>query len=202
MSEEQELVCLARKGDTEAFAALVRANETKVYSLTLRMTGSAEDARDLAQEAFLLAYRRLPAFRMECSFSTWLYRLTSNVCIDFLRREKKRRSMTVSIEDPAGRREIGDSRWNEPQGELERLEVRAALERGIRCLSEEHRQILVLREIGGLSYEEIGALLKLESGTVKSRLARARRQMREALSADGNFSGLISSKEAGKGGSV
>lgn len=202
MSEEQDLVRLAQKGDVGAFGTLVRANEAKVYNLTLRMTGNPEDARDLAQEAFLLAYRRLPAFRMECSFSTWLYRLTANLCIDFLRRERRRKSMTVSMEDQMGQQEEGMSQWQEPQAELERLEIRAVLEQGISRLSEEHRQILLLREMSGLSYEEIGSLLKLESGTVKSRLARARKQLREILSADGNFSALISSNEAGKEGSV
>lgn len=202
MSEEQDLVRLAKKGDVGAFGTLVRANEAKVYNLTLRMTGNPEDARDLAQEAFLLAYRRLPAFRMECSFSTWLYRLTANLCIDFLRRERRRKSMTVSMEDQMGQQEEGMSQWQEPQAELERLEIRAVLEQGISRLSEEHRQILLLREMSGLSYEEIGSLLKLESGTVKSRLARARKQLREILSADGNFSALISSNEAGKEGSV
>ncbi len=202
MSEEQDLVRLAKKGDVGAFGTLVRANEAKVYNLTLRMTGNPEDARDLAQEAFLLAYRRLPAFRMECSFSTWLYRLTANLCIDFLRRERRRKSMTVSMEDQMGQQEEGMNQWQEPQAELERLEIRAVLEQGISRLSEEHRQILLLREMSGLSYEEIGSLLKLESGTVKSRLARARKQLREILSADGNFSALISSNEAGKEGSV
>jgi RNA polymerase sigma factor (sigma-70 family) len=202
MSEEQDLVRLAKKGDVGAFGTLVRANEAKVYNLTLRMTGNPEDARDLAQEAFLLAYRRLPAFRMECSFSTWLYRLTANLCIDFLRRERRRKSMTVSMEDQMGQQEEGMNQWQEPQAELERLEMRAVLEQGISRLSEEHRQILLLREMSGLSYEEIGSLLKLESGTVKSRLARARKQLREILSADGNFSALISSNEAGKEGSV
>ncbi|MDD4509559.1 MAG: sigma-70 family RNA polymerase sigma factor [Oscillospiraceae bacterium] len=202
MSEEQDLVRLAKKGDVGAFGTLVRANEAKVYNLTLRMTGNPEDARDLAQEAFLLAYRRLPAFRMECSFSTWLYRLTANLCIDFLRRERRRKSMTVSMEDQMGQQEEGANQWQEPQAELERLEMRAVLEQGISRLSEEHRQILLLREMSGLSYEEIGSLLKLEAGTVKSRLARARTQLREILSADGNFSALISSNEAGKEGSV
>lgn len=110
--------------------------------------------------------------------------------------------MTVSMEDQMGQQEEGANQWQEPQAELERLEMRAVLEQGISRLSEEHRQILLLREMSGLSYEEIGSLLKLEAGTVKSRLARARTQLREILSADGNFSALISSNEAGKEGSV
>ena len=196
MTEERDIVCRAKEGDMEAFAVLVQAHETKVYTLTLRMTGNREDAKDLAQEAFLLAYRRLPAFRMESSFSTWLYRLTANLCIDFLRREKRRKTMTVSLEERIAQKEDWSSGWQEPQVELERMELRTHLERGIQRLSEEHREILVLREIGGLSYDEIGALLRLEAGTVKSRLARARKQLRAILLEEGNFFDRASSKKA------
>ena len=88
---EQELVRAAAGGDTEAFARLVRTYENKIYSLALRMCGSADDAGDIAQEAFLAAWRGLPAFRGEAGFATWLYRLTSNAAIDYLRRQKKQR---------------------------------------------------------------------------------------------------------------
>ena len=202
MLEEQDIIHLAKKGDTEAFGTLVKANETRVYTLTLRMTGNAEDAKDLAQEAFLMAYRRLPAFRMECSFSTWLYRLTTNLCIDFLRREKKRKAITCSMEDQTEKQSNRVSYWQEPQTELERLEIRGVLEKGIQQLSEEHRQILLLREMGGLSYDEIGVALKLESGTVKSRLARARRQLREILLENGNFFDAKPSKHSERGETV
>ena len=196
--EEQDIVRRAKSGDMDAFAVLVETHETKVYTLTLRMTGDREDARDLAQEAFLLAYRRLPALRMESSFATWLYRLTANLCIDFLRREKRRKTMTVSLEERIEQKEDWRSGWLEPQTELERREQRASLERGIASLSAEHKEILVLREIGGLSYDEIGALLRLEPGTVKSRLARARQQLRAYLLKEGNFFDRSSSKEVRK----
>ena len=193
---EQELVSRAKQGDQEAFSELVEANQNKIYTLALRMTGSPEDGADLAQEAFLRAWRSLPSFQGESNFSTWLYRLTSNLCIDFLRREKRRKAVTAAVpldgEEDSPPAQVPDHRFT-PESELERRELRAAVDRGLAKLSDDHRQVLVLRELEGLSYVEIAGRLKLEEGTVKSRIARARLALRNILLADGNFSPPISS---------
>lgn len=181
---EQELTILARKGDQEAFAQLVRDNERRVYTLALRMCGSPEDALDLAQETFLRAWSALPNFRGGSSFSTWLYRLAYNTTIDFLRKNSLRRDVSVPLGE-----EIPDvpDHAADPQQILEQNERRRALEQGLARLPEHYRSVLVLREVSGLSYQEIAGALKLDLGTVKSRIARARLSLRKILLEDGNF---------------
>ena len=195
---EQELVERAKKGDETAFEVLVTDNEKRIYNLCRRLTGNPEDAAELTQEAFLNAWRGLSRFQGESSFSTWLYRLASNACIDFLRKEKRRQnlSMTVSLDDEEEARqvELPDERYA-PERELERTEVRQAVAAGLERLTLEHRQVLVMREINGLSYAEIGAVLGLEEGTVKSRIARARNALRKVLTERGNFFGELSSRK-------
>lgn len=194
---ESELVRAARSGDQSAFEALVKANQAMAYQLAYRMTGNPEDAADLTQEAFLNAWRGLSAFDGRSSFSTWLYRLTSNACIDFLRREKRRVSLSMTLEDEEdeeGRQaDLPDQRFS-PQRELEKKEAAEALRRGLAALTPEYREILTLRELEGYSYQELSRELGLEEGTVKSRLARARLALREFLQKDGNFFEVPSSK--------
>lgn len=186
---EQQLVLRAKAGDDEAFAQLMRDNEKRIYNLTLRMTGNPEDAMDLAQEAFLNAWRGLKFFKGDSAFSTWVYRLASNACIDHLRRQKRRQDisapMPVDEEDDIPP-DIPDDRF-QPEQELERQELRNAVCAGLEQLSDEHRQVLVMREINGLSYQEIADVLDLEAGTVKSRIARARNSLRKILLEQGNF---------------
>ena len=192
---EQELVHSAQKGDTSAFGQLVEAHQSKIYSLCYLMTGNAEDAADLTQEVFLSAWRSLSRFQEQSSFGTWVYRMATNASIDFLRREKRRQVLSMTMEEDSEERQaqVPDERYS-PHRLLEQKEARQAVADALAALSPEHRQVLVLREMEGLSYQEIGQLLDLEEGTVKSRIARARLALRDFLIKSGNFSAPPPSK--------
>ena len=197
---EQRLVAAARGGDEGAFEALVRLYEKRVFALAVRMCGSREDAAEASQEAFLAAWQGLAFFRGESSFSTWLYRLTSNACVDLLRREGRHRAAAgPSLDDEEAGLDVPDQTLS-PQDEAERRELREAIDRGLEALTPEHRQVLVHREMHQLSYDEIADVLSLDVGTVKSRISRARKQLRNFLLKDGNFSPPLSSKGSGKEG--
>lgn len=197
---DRELVEKARRGDQAAFERLVRDNQNKVYSLALRFTGDREEAADLAQEAFVRAWRGLGSFQGESSFSTWVYRLTANVCIDYLRKKTRREAVepAVSLDDPSGAWAEPADWEQDPQRRLEQSERGRALARGLARLPGWQRQALVLRELAGLSYQEIGEKLGLDMGTVKSRIARARLNLRKILLEDGNFFEAGPSKPAEK----
>ncbi len=190
----------ARQGDQDAFEQLVRAYEKRVFALTLRMCGNPEDAAEAAQEAFLAVWQGLKFFRGESSFSTWLYRLASNACVDLLRREGRHRAAAgPSLDDEELRLETADPAPT-PQEAAERAELRRQIENGLRALPAEYRQVLILREMHQLSYEEIGQTLSLDPGTVKSRISRGRKRLQKFLIESGNFSGRPPSKEPGEEG--
>ena len=198
--QEQKWIDSARKGDQDAFAELVRLYEKKVFALTARMCKNPEDAAEAAQEAFLAAWQGLPNFRGDAAFSTWLYRLASNACIDLLRREGRHQSAAgPSFNDEETGLEVIDTAPT-PAETLERKELRQQIELGLQSLSTEHRQVLILREIHQLSYDEISRILKLDTGTVKSRISRGRRQLRNLLLKSGNFSAAAPSNLAEKEG--
>lgn len=197
-SQEQIWIDAARRGSQDAFAELVRLYEKRVMALTLRMCKNPEDAAEAAQEAFLAAWQGLKDFRGESAFSTWLYRLASNACVDFLRREK-RHGGALSLDDEELNLDV-PSGLPTPQEEAERLELREQIEAGLESLAPEYRSVLVLREIHQLRYDEIGTVLGVDTGTVKSRISRGRKRLRSFLLERGNFSPLCASKETGKEG--
>lgn len=200
MNHEELLVQRARDGDQGAFGELVTLYEKKVYALTLRMCKNPEDAAEAAQEAFLAAWQGLKFFRGEASFSTWLYRLASNACVDLLRKEQRHRAAAgPSLDDEGGYLDVADPAPS-PHTIAERKELRAQIEEGLQSLSPEHREVLVLREMHQLSYDEIAQALSLDSGTVKSRISRGRKQLRNFLLKSGNFSPPGTSKHTGEEG--
>lgn len=177
------LISRARGGDREAFGALVEQYRDNVYRLAYRMCGNAYDADEAAQEAFVAAWRALPNFRGDAKFSTWLYRLTTNAAIDVMRREK--RHQTVGDGEMVDLADDADS----PQERVERTEQQEAVQKALATLSEEYREVLLLRYMEELDYAEIAEVLQLPSGTVKSRINRAKAALKTALLKSGNIFG-------------
>lgn len=196
--QEQNWITAAQKGDQEAFAQLIRRYEKRVYALTSRMCRNPSDAEEAAQEAFLSAWQGLAFFRGDSSFSTWLYRLASNACVDILRREGRHQS-SVSLDDEDAAIDLPD-RSLSPHDEAERSELRRQIEEGLAALPPDYRQVLILRELHQQTYDEISAILALDIGTVKSRINRGRKRLRKILLESGNFSPPPASKESEKEG--
>ena len=195
MTGEKVLLQRAKKGEMAAFESLVTAYERRVYSLALRSTGSEADAADITQEVFLRAYRSLDTFRGESGFSTWLYRITVNLCVDLARKNNPAESLDdeQALEAPETRCAY------QPETALANSELRRELDAALSLVSEEHRKIVILRDVAGMSYADIAAALELEEGTVKSRLARARAALRKILIERGNISLPSASKQTERG---
>jgi RNA polymerase sigma-70 factor (ECF subfamily) len=176
------LVGRAKAGDLAAFEALVRRHHAGAWRVARQIVRDREDALDIAQEAFLRAYRALPRFRERASFRTWLYRIVINLSFDQL---ASRRGGAVAVEPgrlerpPAG---PGGGEWDDdPSRSIERQEARARVHAALAALPEHHRMVLVLRELEGLSYEEIARAVGCSIGTVMSRLHHGRQRLRALL---------------------
>lgn len=173
-------VLRAQAGDQEAFGELVRAYHTRVFNLAYRYVRRSEEAQDLAQQAWIKAWTRLPTFEGKSEFFTWMYRLVTFVCLDHLRRRKRRAevSMPDGVEPvPEVGAEPAPSARSRPDREVQHAETRASFAAALERLSPEHRAALMLREVEGLSYEEIAGIMKCRIGTVMSRLFYARKQL-------------------------
>jgi RNA polymerase sigma-70 factor (ECF subfamily) len=186
-ADELKLVRRARRGDDEAFRTLVERYKRRVFAIVFGMVRNQELALDISQEAFLKVHRYLGTFQGTSSFYTWLYRIVVNLCIDHIRKEGKHD--TVDYDDSLLRREADDSEAEiappahrgDPLRNLDRKEMAEHLNAALSMLSEKHRAVLVLREVDGLSYEEMARVLRIHKGTVMSRLHHARRYAQRAL---------------------
>lgn len=178
------LVSLAKRGDMQAFEHLVLAHEKMVYNIALRMFGNSEDAKDISQEVFLKVYRNMRNFDERAAFSTWIYRITVNSCIDEMRRRKGKTNVSLEQEmqneEGAWALQVADERET-PEQALLRQEKQRELLQAMEQLSPEHKAVVTLRDIRGLSYEEIADVLEMPLGTVKSRICRARSQLKEEI---------------------
>jgi RNA polymerase sigma-70 factor (ECF subfamily) len=181
-AEDLQIVAKVLDGDTGAFSDLVRRHHERVYNTVFGLVGDLDEADDLAQEAFLKAFRSLRRFRGQSLFSTWLYRIAVNCSLDHLK--SKHRRSTVSLDEYQDIQEF-PSIWRRNTEDadvgVQRRELQEILEIALDALPEEYRVTFVLREIEGMAYEEIAELLKCSVGTVKSRLFRGRAKLRESL---------------------
>ena len=186
MVSDEQLVKRSLRGESQAFDELVEKYQNKVYSLAYRYMGNEEDAYDMAQETFIKAFRSLRTFKGDSAFSTWIYRITTNVCLDEIRR-RKRRILTLSLDEP-----VATLDGNEVEKEIadhsltadtiyEKKEFAQYIQTLLDQLKPEHKIVVILRDVMDLSYEEISVVLHCSIGTVKSRLSRARKILKKKL---------------------
>ncbi len=179
---DRDLVERARQGDRESFGTLVRRHQDRAFNLAYQIVRNREDALDISQEAFARAYTSLPTFKGEASFATWLHRIVVNLAIDSLRRKQRGGIATYDDARAAPEEWSADlTATEDPAAVLETKQVRALLARGIARLPPAQRAVLVLREIEGMSYEEISRAVGCTLGTVMSRLFYARRKLQQVL---------------------
>ncbi|PZN07696.1 MAG: RNA polymerase subunit sigma-24 [Bacillota bacterium] len=185
-SRDEVLVERGRAGDVDAFTALVERYQVPVYNLCLRLVGQPADAADVAQEVFLRVYSHLDRFRGDARFRTWLYRVAVNTCRDELRRRRRRPAPAAASSTghpPAGA--AGDGGSGDPARAVLAREAQAEIQAALGRLPEPFRAAVVLRDVHGLSYEEVAAVLGVATGTAKSRVHRGRVLLRDMLAAAG-----------------
>ena len=177
--DDWQLVRRSQAGDQQAFRELFDRYHRQVVALAVGMTGSGDDAMDVAQETFVRAHKNLASFLGESSFYTWLYRIAVNVAIDFRRRQSRRAEVLPS--EPIDETVADAERTIDPRREVERRELGARILQGIDELTPEHKAAIILREIEGLSYEDISKVMQCSKGTVMSRLHYARKKLQAKL---------------------
>ena len=181
---EGDLVRRAKNGDEEAYGQLVRLYQERVYTTVYSMTGSHDEADDLTQEAFIKGYRSLKSFKENSSFFTWIYRIAVNKTINHLKSARRKRTMSLDqlIEEREGDRSVlNPVSKSSPNRDASLRELREQLNKALLRLSEKHRIVVTLHDIQGMSHEEIAKILKVNNGTVRSRLFYARQQLQAEL---------------------
>ena len=197
MIPENELIERCKNGDYSAFEQLVLEHQKKVYNIAFRIVGNIEDSMDITQEVFIRVYKSISGFSGESKISTWIYKITSNLCLDFLRKHKNL-GTNISI-DGAYKDENSDLKLQiedkalKPDEKVETLLMQDAVRNAINELEISHKTIIILRDINGFSYNEIAEILDCSVGTVKSRISRARKNLKKILN-EWNFFNSRTSK--------
>ena len=182
--DDRELVRAAQRGEESAFRQLVERYQRRIYQLALGMTKDPDDAMDIAQETFVRVHKYLPSFKGDSSFFTWTYRIATNLCLDAQRKKSRVERVDASEGDEAEIEAAMDPPSHAlagPQRQALNEELKGKIDEALAGLSENHRAILLLREVEGLSYEELAKVLDIRKGTVMSRLFHARLKMQNKL---------------------
>jgi RNA polymerase sigma-70 factor (ECF subfamily) len=182
-SDEAALVAALKRKDEEAFSALVRNYQGRLFGIAYGMTQDREESLDIVQETFLKALQNIQTFRGDAGIATWLYRITVNLSLNWKRRWKRRlKRFHISLEsdDRAADHALRDER-HEPDAVHEAEQLENQFQRALKALPEEHRSVFVLKEVEGLSYEEISRVLRINKGTVSSRLFNARKKLKASM---------------------
>jgi RNA polymerase sigma-70 factor (ECF subfamily) len=177
--EDRQLINDCLNGRDEAFSELVRRYQDRLYNAVFRFLNDAEDAQDVTQEAFISAWQALGRFKGDAKFFTWIYRIAINHAIDLRRKQKVGQSLEVRLNEELV--PVAASPSNRPEDAAERRDEAEKLRKALDLLSPEHRMVLILKEIDGMKYEEMADALEVPIGTIRSRLHRARLELREIL---------------------
>ncbi len=186
IDKERRLIKKCAKGNLEAFEELIEKYEKTAYNIALKMLKNQDDAMDISQEAFIKVFKSIKTFNFESSFSTWLYRIVTNTCLDFLRKKNNNvysLDTPINTEDGEIQRDIPDT-LNSPEEILDKQLTKELVHDSINKLDENHKAIIILRDIQGFSYEEISQILDCSLGTVKSRISRARNNLKDIILKD------------------
>ena len=188
--EEKDLIVLLKQGDERAFEKLVVKYQNYIFRLAFSILRDEEDAKELTQEVFIKIYTSIQGFNNRSTLSTWIYRITYNLCLDHLKKHQKKKRLTSSIDDRENTEILSlKAEGHDPEESLERREIRKDIREGLDALSDEHRVLIELKDIRGYSYEEIIAITGLKDGTLKSRLFRARLSLKKYLEEKWNIKG-------------
>lgn len=189
MEDEKKLIQKSKSGDVKSFEILISRYEKLAYNVAYRILGNEEDAKDMTQESLIKVYKYLKNFRMDSSFSTWLYRIVMNTCKDELRKKKLN---VISIDKPINTTDgsmymdLKDFS-STPEEELESKETQGEVQKALSKVNEKNRIVVVLRDIKGFTYSEISEILDVPVGTIKSRINRGRQELKSILLGDNNM---------------
>lgn len=196
---DRQLIERAQAGDAGAFRRLVERHQRRAYAIAFALLRDEEDAREIVQEAFIRVYRGLSHFHGGSSFFTWLYRIVTNLSIDLMRRPSRRERPAAELAEPSESDELPTAarELTDPYHALERSELRAAIQKALDELPPYHRGVIVMRELEGMSYEEMASAMGVSKGTIMSRLFHARRKLERALAGAIPRAGRVNEPGAG-----